>query len=97
MALPFVAGRCATALGQGLNMLSGMSMLGVRSCETRPPGRSASTEQTLGRLGFMQPQQALSLFAGFVMRLATQSGQDFARHSHMRASLLRGRACSPFL
>jgi hypothetical protein len=38
MALPFVAGRCATALGQGLNMLSGMSMLGAALAK---PGRRA--------------------------------------------------------
>jgi len=94
--LLFVLGVCLTALGHGMCMLAGMSMVGRLA---GPDNRAGllSTYQTIGLLGSMLPMLvvgwiadrwsitlAVSLFACFVMLLATLLGLAFARHPRIR-------------
>lgn len=94
--LLFILGVGLTALGHGMSMLAGMTMVGRLA---RPDNRAGllSTYQTIGLLGSMLPMLAVgwiadrwsitlavSLFAGFVMLLATLLGLAFARHPRMR-------------
>ncbi|WP_447613104.1 MFS transporter [Comamonas sp. C24C] len=94
--LLFVLGVCLTALGHGMCMLAGMSMVGRLA---GPDNRAGllSTYQTIGLLGSMLPMLvvgwiadrwsitlAVSLFACFVMLLATLLGLAFVRHPRMR-------------
>ncbi|KGG83585.1 MULTISPECIES: MFS transporter [Comamonas] len=94
--LLFILGVGLTALGHGMCMLAGMTMVGRLA---RPDNRAGmlSTYQTIGLLGSMLPMMAVgwiadhwsiklavSLFACFVMLLATLLGLAFARHPRMQ-------------
>jgi MFS family permease len=96
--LLFILGVGLTALGHGMCMLAGMTMVGRLA---RPDNRAGmlSTYQTIGLLGSMLPMMAVgwiadhwsitlavSLFACFVMLLATLLGLAFARHPRMRVA-----------
>ena len=91
----FVLGVSLTALGHGMSMLAGMTMVGRIA---RPENRAGmlSTYQTIGLLGSMLPMMAVgwiadhwsinaavSVFACFVMVLGSVLGLAFVRHPRM--------------
>lgn len=93
----FVLGVSLTALGHGMSMLAGMTMVGRIA---RPENRAGmlSTYQTIGLLGSMLPMMAVgwiadhwsinaavSVFACFVMVLGSVLGLVFVRHPRMSA------------
>lgn len=93
----FVLGVSLTALGHGMSMLAGMTMVGRIA---RPENRAGmlSTYQTIGLLGSMLPMMAVgwiadhwsinaavSVFACFVMVLGSVLGLAFVRHPRMSA------------
>lgn len=95
--LLFVVGVSLTALGHGMCMLAGMTMVDRIA---RPDNRAGmlSTYQAIGLLGSMLPMMvvgwiadhwsidaAVSVFAGFVMLLGSVLGLAFARHPRMKA------------
>ncbi|WP_417283638.1 MFS transporter [Comamonas sp.] len=95
--LIFVAGVALTAIGHGMSMLAGMSMV---SRIAGPDNRAGllSTYQLIGLIGSMLPMMAVgwiadhwgidwavTLFALMVMVLGTVLGWAFARHPRMRA------------
>lgn len=95
--LLFVLGVGLTALGHGMCMLAGMSMVGRIA---RPNNRAGmlSTYQAIGLLGSMLPMMAVgwiadhwsintavTVFACFVMVLGSVLGLAFVRHPRMRA------------
>ena len=94
----FVIGVALTALGHGMCMLAGMTMVGRIA---QPDNRAGmlSTYQAIGLLGSMLPMMAVgwiadhwginaavTAFACFVMVLGTVLGLAFARHPRMRAA-----------
>ena len=95
----FVLGVSLTALGHGMCMLAGMTMVGRIA---RPENRSGmlSTYQVIGLLGSMLPMMAVgwiadhwgidmavTAFACFVMTLGSVLGLAFFRHPRMRSPL----------
>ena len=95
----FVLGVSLTALGHGMCMLAGMTMVGRIA---RPENRSGmlSTYQVIGLLGSMLPMMAVgwiadhwgidmavTAFACFVMALGSVLGLAFFRHPRMRSPL----------
>ena len=95
----FVLGVGLTALGHGMCMLAGMTMVGRIA---RPDNRAGllSSYQTIGLLGSMLPMMAVGwiadhwgidiavkVFACFVMLLGSVLGLAFSRHPRMRAAL----------
>lgn len=94
----FVLGVALTAVGHGMSMLAGMSMVGRIA---GPDNRAGllSTYQLIGLIGSMLPMMAVgwiadhwgidwavTLFALMVMVLGTVLGWAFARHPRMRAA-----------
>ena len=95
--LLFVLGVSLTALGHGMCMLAGMTMVGRIAGPDNRAGM-LSTYQTIGLLGSMLPmmavgwiadhwgiQVAVTVFACFVMVLGSVLGLAFVRHPRMRA------------
>ena len=95
----FVLGVGLTALGHGMCMLAGMTMVGHIA---RPDNRAGllSSYQAIGLLGSMLPMMAVGwiadhwgidtavkVFACFVMLLGSVLGLAFSRHPRMRAAL----------
>lgn len=95
----FVLGVGLTALGHGMCMLAGMTMVGRIA---RPDNRAGllSSYQAIGLLGSMLPMMAVgwiadhwgintavTVFACFFMLLGSVLGLAFSRHPRMRAAL----------
>ena len=96
--LIFCVGVALTALGHGMSMLAGMTMVG-RIAEPDNRAGLLSTYQVIGLLGSMLPMMAVgwiadhwginaavAAFACLVMVLGTVLGLAFARHPRMRAA-----------
>ena len=93
----FVLGVSLTALGHGMSMLAGMTMVG-RIARADNRAGMLSTYQTIGLLGSMLPMMAVgwiadhwsinvavTAFACFVMLLGSLLGLAFVRHPRMSA------------